>query len=51
MSGVTKMDLKRNNSKIEKEWTAPVLKKISIEEITASHLTGPNPDHGNNAMS
>jgi hypothetical protein len=51
MSGHAKADLKVNEVKIKKEWTAPVLKKISIEEITASGAKSTTTDHGGNAMS
>lgn len=51
MSGVTKTDLKVKVAKPGREWSAPVLKKIGIEEITASGAKSTTADHGGDAMS
>lgn len=47
----TSTDHKLNEAKLKKPWTAPVLKKTSIEEITASGAKSTTTDHGGNSMS
>jgi hypothetical protein len=38
--------MNKNGVKTKKEWVAPKLKKVGIEEITATKTTGTNYDSG-----